>query len=157
MAKEVERKYLVIGDSFRNEAVERHVIKQWYLSRSPELTVRVRISDDRAFLTIKGITRNFTRNEWEYEIPVGDAEEMLAASSGGMISKTRHIVPYKGRIWEVDEFHNVISPEGESEKLIVAEIELSDESDSFDLPPFVGKEVTGDVRYYNSQLAVTEE
>lgn len=156
MAKEVERKYLVVGDSFRKEAIAKHEIKQWYLSRSAELTVRLRISDDRAFITIKGITRNFTRNEWEYEIPVKDAEEMLAISPAGMISKTRHILPYKGKTWEIDEFHNVQAPDSTSEKLIVAEIELNDESEKFELPPFVGKEVTGDPRYYNSQLVVVE-
>ncbi len=152
MAKEVERKYLVIGNSFREASVASHEVTQWYLSRTPESTVRIRIIDDKAFLTIKGITHGFTRSEWEYEIPIADANEMLSINPTGLIHKTRHIVPYGNRTWEVDEFHNILSPADRSKKLIMAEIELDRENEIFELPPFVGPEVTGDSRYYNSQL-----
>lgn len=154
MAKEVERKYLVVDNSFMEASVASHEITQWYLSRTPELTIRARIIDDKAFLTIKGITHGFTRSEWEYEIPLKDAQEMLAANTTDMIHKTRHIVPYEGKTWEIDEFHNVLSPANASESLVMAEIELNGEDEAFELPPFVGIEVTGDPRYYNSQLVV---
>ena len=146
MAKEIERKYLVKDLSYR-EMAESHVrIEQGYLCREPERTVRVRIKGERGFLTIKGITRGFTRDEFEYEIPLADAEKMLAMCQGRIVKKIRWNVPYKGYHWEVDEFEGLETP------LTVAEIELPSAETEFSEPPFIGMEVTGDPRYYNSNL-----
>lgn len=146
MAKEIERKFLVTSDGYRDLAVAAHVVRQGYLSRNPDSTVRVRVSDDKAFITVKGRNTGCVRSEWEYEIPLADAREMLSLCGGSIIHKTRWIVPYESRIWEVDEFHD--SREG----LVVAEIELRAPDDRFALPDFVGEEVTGNPRYYNSNL-----
>ena len=144
MAKEIERKFLVISSSYRALASSSFRIRQGYLSTNPASTVRVRTKGDQGYITVKGITSGATRNEWEYEIPLKDAEEMLKLTEEGtVIDKTRFIV---GR-WEVDEFH------GHLDGLVVAEIELTDENESFGLPDFIGREVTGDARYYNSVLA----
>lgn len=148
MAKEIERKYLVTDDSYRSLAVSRAEISQGYISADPGHTVRVRISDGQGFITVK--TRNIgaVRNEWEYEIPLADARAMLAAACSSMLSKTRYIVPATdGLRWEVDEFHGCL------DGLVVAEIELPDEDYPVDSPAFIGREVTGDPRYYNSNLA----
>lgn len=143
MAKEIERKFLVISDSFKTNPDNVSEIAQGYLSTIPTSTVRVRLKDDRAYLTVKGINNGPTRNEWEYEIPASDARDIIANCIGEeCIVKTRYRV---GR-WEVDEFH------GRYEGLVVAEIELSWPDEEFDQPDFVGKEVTGDPRYYNSSL-----
>lgn len=143
MAKEIERKFLVISDTFKSNPDNVTEIAQGYLSTLPEATVRVRIRGGRAFLTVKGRNDGCVRDEWEYEIPVEDAREMLGrCATGGCIIKTRYCV---GR-WEVDEFH------GELEGLTVAEIEMSAPDDRIALPSFVGEEVTGDPRYYNSSL-----
>lgn len=147
MAKEIERKFLVTDDSFKRIAIGCGRIEQGYLSRTPEATVRVRIKGEVAFMTVKGRNRGAVRDEWEYPIPVADAREMLDILPGGAIDKTRWIVPWEGHTWEVDEFHGALAP------LIVAEVELADEKEPVTLPPFVGREVTGDVRYYNSNLA----
>ena len=147
MAKEIERKFLVIDKSYREMAVTGRSIVQAYLNRDPKATVRVRITDDKAFLTIKGKNDGATRDEWEYPIPVSDARDMIArCASGRIIEKKRFIVHFEGYDWEIDEFG------GELEGLIVAEIELPAEDAEFSLPPFVGDEVTGDPRYYNSSL-----
>lgn len=146
MAKEVERKYLVIDDSYKKIATNSYEITQGYLCRVPESTVRVRIKGHRAFLTVKGKTSGCVRDEWEYEIPLSDAREMLKLSSGGVLEKTRHIVNHEGKIWEIDEFH------GRLAGLTVAEIELESPDEEFAIPPFAGKEVTGDPAYYNSNL-----
>lgn len=147
MAKETERKFLVKTTDYRDIANEKHNIKQGYLSTRKEATVRVRIKNQSAFVTIKGISNGATRDEWEYSIPESDAAEMLKLSQGVIIEKTRYIVEYEGYVWEVDEFHGV------HQGLIIAEIELTDEKETFPKPPFVGEEVTGNAAYYNSTLA----
>lgn len=147
MAKEIERKFLVKDRSFVDMATEAVDIEQGYLSRRVDATVRVRIYGNCGKLTVKGANCGAVRNEWEYDIPVADASEMLRnCAEGSVLRKTRYIVPFGGFVWEVDFFH------GNHEGLAVAEIELPDENASFPLPPFVGKEVTGDPAYYNSNL-----
>lgn len=150
MAQEIERKFLVRGD-FKAEAFGAGRIKQGYLSRIPERTVRVRIRGERGFITVKGGTNasGAARFEWEKEIPVDDAEALLRLAEPGMIDKTRYLIRNTdGRhVWEVDEFH------GDNDGLVVAEIELGDEDEPFDRPDWLGEEVTGDPRYYNSMLA----
>lgn len=145
MAVEIERKFLVVSDSYRDSSTHKCIIKQGYLSRRPESTVRVRIKDNRGFITVKGITVGAARKEWEYPIPVAEALEMLSLCEGAIISKTRYLVPFGGLTWEVDEFD---SPR----RLTIAEVELGTEDEGFALPPFVGEEVTGNPAYYNSNL-----
>lgn len=155
MAKETERKYLVVSDSFKSLAVKSVEIEQGYLGTDPDATVRVRVSDGRAWLTVKSRNVGATRGEWEYPVPADDAREMLRACCGGrMIAKTRYIVPSlapdgtpDGLKWEVDVFH------GRHEGLVVAEIELPSEDAVYALPPFIGREVTGEPQYYNSVLS----
>lgn len=144
---EIEHKYLVDGP-YKHLATEVHHIIQGYLSDSPERTVRIRLRDDRAFLTIKGqsSTSGLSRYEWEKEIPADEARELLELCLPGTIDKHRHIVLHDGHTWEVDEFH------GHLEGLTLAEIEVESEETTYSLPAFIGKEVTGDKRYYNSQL-----
>lgn len=147
MAKEIERKYLVKSDEYKQMANGMRQMVQGYLNRDPRATVRVRICGDKAYLTVKGLNDGAVRDEWEYDIPVGDARQMLErCANGSVIEKTRWLVDYKGFRWEVDEFG------GSHTGLVVAEIELPDVETGFELPPFVGEEVTGDVRYYNSSL-----
>lgn len=144
--KEIERKFLVAGD-FRGEVSGASHIVQGYLSTAPGRSVRVRLRDDRGWLTIKGPMRGLTRIEWEKEIPAGEAQLLLSLCEPGAIDKTRHLVPAAdGHVWEVDEFH------GENEGLLVAEVELGAEDEPFTRPAWVGEEVTGDRRYYNSSL-----
>ena len=146
MATEIERKFLVHGDSWRrSDAV---LYAQGYLNRDQRRTVRIRAVGDRAWLTIKGLSVGASRPEFEYEIPLADAEQLLALSDGPVVRKRRHLVPCGGFIWEVDEF------EGDNAGLIVAEIELDAEDQKFDKPDWVGEEVTGDPRYFNSSLAI---
>jgi adenylate cyclase len=148
MGREIERKFLVVGDSWRAGARGRR-FSQGYLCGGPPAAVRVRIDGDRAFLNIKQAILGIARDEFEYEIPVADAEAILARLCiGQRIEKTRYIVRYGGLDWEVDEFT------GDNLGLIVAEIELDDERQALDLPPWAGEEVSHDVRYYNSSLAV---
>lgn len=146
MAKEIERKYLVTNHSYREMAVSHYRIKQGYLSTDPQRIVRVRTSEDSGFLTVKGLTRGCTRDEFEYCIPLDDAEAMLGMCKGGIIDKIRYIVPYHGHTWEVDEFNN---PNG----ITIAEVELQSENINYSLPPFVGEDVTGNPEYYNSALS----
>lgn len=150
---EIEHKYLVADFSFRDFASNSVRIRQGYLTRSPECVVRIRIKgSDKAFITVKGKTHSEgslhtdVRAEYEYPIPVADAEEMLALCGGKIIDKTRWLVPFGGYLWEVDEFH------GAHEGLVIAEIEVGSPDEKYPLPPFVGEEVTGDPRYYNSNL-----
>ena len=147
---EIERKYLVKDDSYKQLAVSHHHIRQGYISREKMGTVRIRITDNQAFLTIKGkpAAGHFARYEWEKEIDVIDAQELMKLCQGTIIDKTRWIVPAKeeGLKWEVDEFH------GKHEGLVVAEIELESEEQMVELPAFVGKEVTDDPRYYNANM-----
>lgn len=146
MGREIERKFLVTGDSWRNNAQEESCC-QGYICLGKGPTVRVRIIGGRAFLTVKGESRGIVRNEYEYSIPVPDAQEMLDhVCEKPFIEKKRYTVKYKGMIWEVDEFF------GENEGLIVAEVELENEDQLFPLPGWVGKEVTGDPRFYNVSL-----
>ena len=148
MAKEIERKFLVKDDSYKYEAVSKKHIIQGYLSTEIRATIRVRIVDDYAVLTVKGKNDGVVRDEWEYTIPANDAKEMLdRLSTGALIDKVRYIVDYMGKRWEVEAF---ISP---VPGLVVAEIELSSPDERFELPPFIGKEVTGDPAYYNSTIA----
>lgn len=147
MAKEIERKFLVKNSTFRELSTTATRIKQGYLSRLPEATVRVRIAGNRAFLTVKGKNHGCVRDEWEYAVPVADAEAMLdRCAQGSVISKTRYIVPDGAYNWEIDEFH------GTHEGLVVAEIELPHAEATFDRPDFIGEEVTGNPAYYNSNL-----
>ena len=146
MAKEIERTFLVDNDSFREMATKKINIKQGYLSRDPDRTVRVRIAGDKGFLTVKGRNTGCERLEFEYEVPLADAEQMMFLCSGRVIDKTRYIIPFEGFVWEVDEYHKDLAG------LVVTEVELEKPDEVFDLPPFAGREVTGDPKYYNSQL-----
>lgn len=146
MAKEIERKFLVKGEAWRKLATGT-VYRQGYLSTVKERTVRVRTIDAKGFLTIKGLTIGATRSEFEYEIPVADANEMLdALCEKPIIEKTRYKIKQGELIWEVDEFAGV------NAGLIVAEVELVDESQQIDKPDWIGVEVSGDPRYFNANL-----
>lgn len=149
MAKEIERKFLVVDDSYRDKAVSSIEVMQGYLSTRKEATVRVRLWGDRGYITVKGPNDGAVRDEWEYAVPPADAREMLTRlATGNTIAKTRHLVEYGGLTWEVDEFHGSLAG------LVVAEVEIPSETAVVELPPFVGQEVTGDPRYYNSNLAL---
>ncbi len=149
MAKEIERKFLVADRSYVSMAESHSRLRQSYLSDRPEATVRVRTAGTRAWLTVKGLNHGAVRDEWEWPIPLEDAEEMAARLSGGWaIDKTRYLVPFGGLVWEVDEFHSRL------EGLVVAEVELPSADTEIELPPFVGREVTGDPAYYNSTLSM---
>lgn len=146
MAKEIERKFLVKGDAWRKLATGTHY-RQGYLSTVKERTVRVRTIADKGFLTIKGISVGATRAEFEYVIPVEEANAMLDhLCERPLIEKVRYKINYDNHTWEVDEF------EGENQGLIFAEIELKDENEAFQIPQWIGEEVTGDPRYFNSNL-----
>jgi adenylate cyclase len=145
MALEIERKFLVNGEQYKNIATDWVEVSQFYLSLDPERTVRVRIKGEHGFITVKGRNNGCMRKEWEYEVPVEEAREMMQICEAG-ISKRRWIVPFEGLIWEVDEF------KGRLEGLVLAEVELPSADTVVSLPPFVGREVTGDPAYYNSNL-----
>jgi CYTH domain-containing protein len=146
MAREIERKFLVVGEDWRGLA-DGTVYRQGYLSTVAERTVRVRVAGDRAFLTIKGLSVGAVRAEYEYGIPVPDADEMLdGLCEKPIVEKTRYRIPFEGWVWEVDEFAGV------NAGLIVAEIELDSEAREFVRPDWVGDEVTGDARYFNANL-----
>jgi len=146
VAKEIERKYLVVGDAWRSLAVGT-LFRQGYLSTVKERTVRVRVAGDRGYLTIKGITVGAVRSEFEYEIPRADADQMLdELCEQPLIEKTRHEIEAGDLTWEIDEFAGV------NEGLIVAEVELEDEAQEIALPDWSGAEVTNDPRYFNSNL-----
>ena len=149
---EIERKFLVNTDDFKSLATSSIFIKQAYLSKDPHRTVRIRIKDKQAFLTIKGIssTSGMSRFEWEKELALEEGEMLLKLALPTVIVKTRYIVPQGKLFFEVDVF------EGYHKGLILAEIELPNEKASIDLPLWIGKEVTGDVRYYNSYLSSKE-
>lgn len=151
MGKEIERKFLVANDTYRRMACRSIHMRQGYLSVNPQSTVRVRVTDDKAFITVKGMTSGATRDEWEYSIPVVDAVEMLGRlCSDNVIEKVRYIVPFDGMTWEVDEFVRPCSG------LVVAEIELESEFQPVALPEFICDEVTGNPEYYNSNIAKSE-
>jgi adenylate cyclase len=147
MAQEIERKFLVKGD-FKSEVFKSTRITQGYLSSVPERTVRVRVKGDKGFITIKGIGNESGANrfEWEKEIPVDEVRELLKICEPGVIDKTRYLVKNGDFTFEVDEFY------GDNDGLTVAEIELPDEQAQFNRPAWLGEEVTGDVRFYNSML-----
>ena len=148
MSIEIEKKYLVKSNKFKKESFKEKRITQGYLSSVPERTVRVRTKGDKGFLTIKGIGNKSgaSRYEWEKEISTKDAKELLEICEPGVIDKTRYNVKSGEHTFEVDEFY------GENDGLTVAEVELSSEEESFDKPDWLSKEVTGDVRYFNSML-----
>lgn len=150
MAIEIEHKFLVNNDSYKEMACSASKITQGFLSRDPERTVRIRIRDNEAFITIKGKGEGAAHPEFEYPIALADATEMLSLCVPPIIIKTRYIVMHEGNRWEIDEF------QGELKGLVIAELEVPTEDYSFTLPPFVGKEVTGDPRYYNSQLGIAK-
>jgi adenylate cyclase len=147
MAQEIEKKFLVKGE-FKGEAFKATRITQGYLSSVPERTVRVRVKGDKGYITIKGIGNQSgaSRFEWEKEIPVSEVKELLQICEPGIIDKTRYLVKAGEYTYEVDEFY------GDNEGLIMAEIELPDENVDFIRPQWLGEEVTGDKRYYNSML-----
>lgn len=146
MGLEIERKYLLCSEAWR-ELGPGLVIVQGYLSTTRDCAVRVRIIGDTAFLGIKGKTSGMTRQEFEYSIPVQDAQEMLESlAERPFIEKTRYTIPYGGLIWEIDEFH------GENQGLIIAEVELTAENQQINIPEWIGSEVTNDPRYYNANL-----
>jgi CYTH domain-containing protein len=148
MALEIERKFLLAGDGWRGLA-EGIDFRQGYLCADRQRTVRVRIAGDRGFLTIKGATTGASRNEYEYEIPLGEAQAMLDdLCLQPQIVKRRYTIPFDGFLWEIDEFF------GLNQGLIVAEIELEREDQSFARPEWIGAEVTGDPRYANAALCV---
>ena len=147
MGIEIERKFLVKDDGWRKLATGRSHIRQAYLALGGKATIRVRIKDDAAaMLTIKSRSAKLRRLELEYPIPVDDAQALIALRRGAVIEKVRHIVPYAGATWEVDVFA------GENAGLIVAEVELPHEDCRLELPPWIGREVTGRTEYYNSSL-----
>jgi adenylate cyclase len=148
MGVEIERKFLVKDDSFKKEAIEQASVMQGYLSSVPDRTVRVRVKGEKGFITIKGSASDsgMSRYEWEKEISAGDAKELLSICEPGVINKTRYNVKHGSHIFEVDEFY------GENEGLIIAEVELGFENETFEKPEWLGEEVTGDVKYYNSML-----
>lgn len=148
MAKEIERKFLVASEAWRALATGSKALVQAYLSEGHNITVRVRIFDGaRAVLTIKAGGTKLSRDEYEYEVPLADGRELVAHAGTRVIEKRRHAVPYAGRDWEVDVF------EGRHAGLVLAEIEMESEDAAVELPDWVGEEVTGDPRYYNSALA----
>ena len=147
MAQEIERKFRVANDDWRAMASSSSSLKQGYLSSSAEATVRVRLEDNLGTLTIKSKTKGITRNEFEYAIPAQEAEELLIICSGPLIEKTRYRIPQENNTWEIDVF------EGDNAGLIIAEIELTSDEDYFAKPQWLGEEVSGDSRYYNSNLA----
>ena len=149
MAQEIEKKFLVKGDC-KSEAFKAARITQGYLSSVPERTVRIRVNDDKGFITVKGKGNDSgaTRFEWEKEIPVEEAKALLELAEPGVIEKTRYLIKNTDGIhtWEVDEFY------GDNDGLTMAEIELADENEPFDKPSWLGEEVTGNPVYFNSTL-----
>ncbi|WP_163714744.1 CYTH domain-containing protein [Mangrovibacterium lignilyticum] len=146
MAVEIERKFLV-REAFRPQGEKQIHMIQGYLCADPDRTVRIRVADEKAYLTVKGGLSGISRPEFEYEIPVPDAREMLSLAVYPVIDKVRHIIYAFDKKWEVDVF------EGANSGLIIAEIELSHANETVQLPDWIGEEVTGDLRYHNSRLA----
>ena len=148
MAVEIERKFLVTGDGWRGAVTQRKRFRQGYLSRAARASVRVRSDGSEARLNVKAAVKGAARAEYEYAIPVADADEILhSLCVDHVVEKTRHWVRHAGRTWEVDVF------EAANEGLVVAEIELEAADERFELPAWVGREVTDDIRYYNNELA----
>ena len=149
MSLEIERKFLVLNEDFKQEAYQKKTIKQGYLSTNKNNTVRVRIANKKAFLTIKGKSNSSgtTRFEWEKEIDIVEAESLFLLCEPSVIDKTRYLIKKGKHIFEVDEFY------GDNEGLIIAEVELENENESFEKPDWLGKEVTGRHQFYNSYLS----
>lgn len=147
MGVETERKFLVSGDAWRSQGTA-VPYAQGYLARGNGVTIRIRIAGEKAFLTVKGPVEGISRPEFEYPVPAGDAREMLMLCKDPVIEKSRTRIPHADHVWEVDEFG------GSNQGLVIAEVELSAPEEEVILPPWVGAEVTGDPRYYNSNLAV---
>jgi CYTH domain-containing protein len=148
MSLEIERKFLVKSDDFKKEAYQKSYIKQGFLNSDKERTVRIRIIDQKAFITVKGKSnqKGTTRFEWEKEISVKEAEDLMLLTEKGLIEKYRYFIKSNLHIYEVDEFF------GDNKGLVVAEIELTSENEFFEKPTWLGTEVTGEVKYYNSTL-----
>lgn len=148
---EIERKFLVTSTEFLSESIRSNRIVQGYLNSNPERTVRIRIKGTQGFITIKGKGNESgtTRFEWEKEIEVTEAEQLLLLCEDGVIDKVRYEIPFGKHLYEVDVF------EGDNKGLIIAEIELENENESFEKPNWLGEEVTGDDRYYNASLSVS--
>jgi len=148
MAQEIERKFLVSSTAFKQASFKQTAVKQGYLSSDPNRIVRIRIRDQKGYITIKGLgnTTGASSYEWEKEIPLDEAEKLLEICESGIISKTRYEIKSGNHIIEVDEFH------GENQGLVVAEVELANEDEPFQKPDWLGAEVTGDKKYYNSIL-----
>lgn len=146
---EIERKFLVKSNQFKSKATAQFRIVQGFLNTNPERTVRIRIKGEKGYLTVKGKSNESgtSRFEWEKEIDLSDADALLSLCEEGILEKTRYLIPLKGHIFEVDEFY------GDNEGLLVAEVELNSENEAFEKPEWLGKEVTGDIKYYNSQLS----
>lgn len=146
---EIERKFLVKSEEYKKQAFKKIAIKQGFLSTDPERTVRLRITNETAYLTIKGKSKEngLSRFEWEKEIDKNEAGELFRLCKPGIIDKTRYLIKAGDFIFEVDEFY------GENQGLVIAEIELKDEKDTFQKPIWLGKEITGELKYYNSQLS----
>ena len=147
MAIEIERKFLVSNEDWTTQVLDQFILKQGYLSTTPERTVRVRLTGDKGVLTIKGKTEGIQRLEFEYDIPGDEAKSLMSLALDPHIEKTRYLVPHQGHTWEVDVF------EGANKGLVLAEIELDHEYEHFSLPSWVGSEVSHDPRYYNSHLS----
>lgn len=148
MAFEIEHKYLVVNDSYKQLATGKIEIRQGYLNRNPDRTVRIRTMGDKGFLTVKSRNHGAKRLEFEYEIPGRDAKEILKLAEPGIVEKTRYIIPFGELIWEVDEFH------GSLNGVTVAEVELPDTDTTYPKPSFIGEEITGNPAFYNSNLKV---
>lgn len=146
---EIERKFLVSAQTYKKEAISKHQIQQGFLNTHKKRTVRIRISDDTGYLTIKGKSdlSGLSRFEWEKEIKLSDAVALLKICEKGVIEKTRYKIAVGKHVFEVDEFH------GDNLGLVVVEVELNSEDEKFEKPDWLGKEVTGDIKYYNSQLS----
>ena len=145
MGVEIERKFLLAGDSWRALG-QPLLLRQGYLSSDPARVVRVRVAGDQAYVTIKGRSAGATRGEWEYPIPLADANELLALCEQPIVEKFRREIEFAGNVWEVDEFL------GANQGLLLAEIELAAEDQPFDKPDWIGEDVTHDARYFNSSL-----
>lgn len=146
---EIERKFLVKNETYKSESIKKQLITQGYLSSDPKRSVRIRICEQNAYITIKGQTSESgtSRYEWEKEINIEDAKQLMLLCREGVVTKIRHLIPFKNHKFEVDEFLK------DNSGLVIAEIELSNENEDFERPRWLGKEVTGIKKYYNSQLS----
>ncbi|MGB3149993.1 MAG: CYTH domain-containing protein [Maribacter sp.] len=146
---EIERKFLISSNDFKGEAISKTRIVQGFLNTNPDRTVRIRIKGEKGFITVKGRSNELgiSRFEWEKEIKLDEAEALLELCEKGILEKSRYKIPYGKHVFEVDEFY------GLNEGLTIGEVELSSENEAFDKPKWIGEEVTGDIKYYNSQLS----